>query len=96
VTRGTTAPNRLRRVDRGLTGTLAGVLRSAGDPLVVDLGFGGHPVTTVELAHRLRAVRPDVRVVGVEIGSGLGPSPSPRSSRRWGGRPTWPSGCRRR
>jgi hypothetical protein len=67
ATRGTTAPNRLRRVDRWIAGTLLGVLRSAPDPLVVDLGYGRHPVTTVELAHRLRAVRPDVRVVGVEI-----------------------------
>jgi hypothetical protein len=70
VTRGTTAPNRLRRVDRSVTGTLTGVLRAASNPLVVDLGFGGHPVTTVELAHRLRALRPDVHVVGVEIDAG--------------------------
>lgn len=35
--------------------------------LVVDLGYGASPVTTVELYERLRAVRPDVRVVGLEI-----------------------------
>lgn len=62
ATRGTTAPNRLRRVDRWIAarGIPAGAL-------VVDLGFGAHPVTTVELYRRLRAVRPDVRVVGLEI-----------------------------
>jgi hypothetical protein len=68
-TRGTTAPNRLRRVDRWITGTRAHLLRPAQDapPLVVDLGFGSSPVTTVELASRLRSVAPDVRVVGLEI-----------------------------
>jgi hypothetical protein len=34
---------------------------------VVDLGYGASPVTTVELRRRLDAVRPDVRVVGLEI-----------------------------
>jgi len=67
-TRGTTAPNRLRRVDRWLVGVHGGLLRSAVEPpLVVDLGFGASPVTTVELFGRLRAVRPDVQVVGLEI-----------------------------
>jgi hypothetical protein len=42
-------------------------LQAAGDPLVVDLGYGELPVTTLELAARLRAVRADVRVVGLEI-----------------------------
>jgi hypothetical protein len=42
-------------------------LLSAPDPLVVDLGYGALPVTTIELAARLRVVRPDVRVVGLEI-----------------------------
>ncbi len=67
ITRGTTAPNRLRRVDRWIVGTQAALLRRAADPLVVDLGYGASPVTTVELFHRLRAVRPDVQVVGIEI-----------------------------
>ncbi|WJK34079.1 class I SAM-dependent methyltransferase [Solwaraspora sp. WMMA2065] len=68
VTRGTTAPNRLRRADRWIAYRCGPALTdSAGPPLVVDLGFGAHPVTTVELAARLRAVRPDVRVVGLEI-----------------------------
>ncbi|GAB2931055.1 class I SAM-dependent methyltransferase [Rhodococcus aerolatus] len=34
---------------------------------MVDLGFGAGPQTTLELAGRLRAVAPDVRVVGLEI-----------------------------
>jgi hypothetical protein len=33
----------------------------------VDLGFGASPVTTVEFYDRLRAIRPDVEVVGLEI-----------------------------
>lgn len=66
-TRGTTNPNRLRRVDSWIAGTLGGTLRSAADPLVVDLGYGATPVTAVELRARLARVRPDVRVVGLEI-----------------------------
>ncbi|WP_270886837.1 class I SAM-dependent methyltransferase [Pedococcus sp. 5OH_020] len=68
ITRGTTNPNRLRRVDRWLAGPQAWRLRSAGPrPVVVDLGYGASPVTAVELHDRLRRVRPDVEVVGVEI-----------------------------
>ena len=66
-TRGTTNPNRLRRMDNWIVATLGSRLRAAADPLVVDLGYGATPVTTVELAHRLRRVRGDVRVAGVEI-----------------------------
>ena len=41
---------------------------AAADPLVVDLGYGATPVTAIELRARLAAaVRPDVRVVGLEI-----------------------------
>ena len=68
ATRGTTGTNRLRRVDRWIATACAGPLRAAADPLVVDLGYGASPVTTVELRGRLAAtVRPDVRVVGLEI-----------------------------
>ncbi|HEV7899502.1 MAG TPA: class I SAM-dependent methyltransferase [Planosporangium sp.] len=67
VTRGTTDPNRLRRVDNWIAVHLGGLLRHANDPLVVDLGYGASPVTTVELRYRLAAARPDVRVVGLEI-----------------------------
>ena len=69
ITRGTTGVNRLRRSDRWLVNDelVAGRLRAATDPLVVDLGYGAAPWTTLELAGRLRTVRPDVRVVGLEI-----------------------------
>ncbi|GIJ75767.1 hypothetical protein SAMN05443287_103606 [Micromonospora phaseoli] len=68
ATRGTTGPNRLRRVDNWMVESCAEALRSAPDPLVVDLGYGATPVTAVELRARLAArVRADVRVVGLEI-----------------------------
>lgn len=34
---------------------------------MVDLGYGARPDTTLELARRLRTVRPDLRVTGLEI-----------------------------
>ncbi|TWE11617.1 class I SAM-dependent methyltransferase [Rudaeicoccus suwonensis] len=68
VTRGTTNPNRLRRCDRWLAGPQAWRLRAAAHPpVVVDLGYGASPVTAVELLARLRRVRSDVQVVGIEI-----------------------------
>ncbi|NBH11061.1 class I SAM-dependent methyltransferase, partial [Amycolatopsis sp. SID8362] len=68
-TRGTTNPNRLRRVDRWIASSPATsrLLRATVAPLVVDLGYGASPVTTVELARWLRRVRPDVRVLGLEL-----------------------------
>jgi hypothetical protein len=67
ATRGTTNPNRLRRIDGWIAYAQAGLLRSTVDPLVVDLGYGATAVTTVELRQRLRRIRPDLRVVGLEI-----------------------------
>src|SRR5262245_40414678 len=69
LTRGTTGHNRLRRSDRWLVYSrrVRTVLQAATDPLVIDLGYGALPVTTLELAARLRVVRADVRVVGLEI-----------------------------
>ena len=67
ITRGTTHPNRLRRVDRWIAHTARRALGSAHDPLVVDLGYGAAAWTPRDLRDRLRAVRPDVEVVGVEI-----------------------------
>lgn len=67
VTRGTTNPNRMRRVDRWLAGPQAWRLRAAADPFVIDLGYGSSPATAVELFERLSVVRPDVRVTGIEI-----------------------------
>ena len=64
VTRGTTNPNRLRRVDRFIA-TLP-VLKKP-EPVVVDLGYGASPITAVELRARLLKINPLVRVVGVEI-----------------------------
>ncbi len=65
VTRGTTATNRLRRVDRWIAQLPA--LRHAAVPLVVDLGYGASATTTLELHQRLARVRPDVQVLGLEI-----------------------------
>lgn len=68
VTRGTTNPNRLRRVDRWLAGPQAWRLARPGPPpLVVDLGYGRTGTTARELHDRLAAVRADVEVVGLEI-----------------------------
>jgi hypothetical protein len=69
LTRGTTGHNRLRRCDRWLVHSprVRTALQSAADPLVVDLGYGALPVTTLEMASRLRTVRIDVRVIGLEI-----------------------------
>jgi hypothetical protein len=67
ITRGTTNPSRLRRVDRWITQAAGAVLRAAGRPLIVDLGFGASPVTTLELYRRVRAVAPDAEVTGLEI-----------------------------
>ena len=65
ITRGTTGVNRLRRMDRWLAAQPA--LRRASDPLIVDLGYGAAHWTSLELLERLRRVRPDARVVGIEI-----------------------------
>jgi hypothetical protein len=67
ITRGTTAPNRLRRVDRWIAHVHGPLLRRHERPLVVDLGFGASPVTTAELFARLRGTHPRVEVVGIEI-----------------------------
>ncbi|MFC0602759.1 class I SAM-dependent methyltransferase [Streptomyces palmae] len=67
ATRGTTNPNRLRRMDRWIAAHhRPGLLRAAA-PVAVDLGYGAAPWTAVELLDRLRTVRADARVVGIEI-----------------------------
>lgn len=66
VTRGTTGTNRLRRVDRWIARHPA-LRRADPHPLVIDLGFGASAVTALELEARLRAVRDDVEVRGLEI-----------------------------
>jgi SAM-dependent methyltransferase len=67
VTRGTTHPNRLRRVDRWIVRSCAAALRSASSPVVVDLGYGAAAWTPRDLRDALRVVRADVEVVGIEI-----------------------------
>ncbi len=66
VTRGKTAPNRLRLVDTWLAVGAGEAVRGLRGP-AVDVGFGAVPVTTVELFERLRRVCPGAEVVGVEI-----------------------------
>ena len=67
VTRGTTNPSRLRRVDRWISGTQRAVLQFAERPLIVDLGYGASPVTTLELYRAVKKVAPDAEVIGLEI-----------------------------
>ncbi|WP_415949811.1 class I SAM-dependent methyltransferase [Streptomyces sp. KLOTTS4A1] len=68
VTRGTTNPNRLRRMDRWIADRHGRALRShPSTPLAVDLGYGAAPWTAVELLRRLRTAAPAVRVTGIEI-----------------------------
>lgn len=67
VTRGTTNPNRLRRMDRWIAATHGAALRRTVEPVAVDLGYGAAPWTAVELLGRLRTVAPRARVVGIEI-----------------------------
>ncbi|MCH0538576.1 class I SAM-dependent methyltransferase [Streptomyces sp. MUM 203J] len=71
-TRGTTNPNRLRRMDRWIAAAHGPALRrGAAPPVAVDLGYGAAPWTAVELLARLRAdADPRARVVGVEIDPG--------------------------
>lgn len=64
ATRGTTNPNRLRRVDRFIANLPA--LRKS-DAVVVDLGFGASAITAIELLSRLSRVNNSLHVVGVEI-----------------------------
>lgn len=67
ITRGTTNPNRLRRCDRWLLAAHRRVLQAGAPPLLVDLGHGASGVTTAEWAHRVRTVRADAHVRGLEI-----------------------------
>ena len=65
ITRGTTNPNRLRRIDRFIAALP--ILRATDAPVVVDLGFGASPITAVELLQRLQKVNRGTHVVGIEI-----------------------------
>jgi SAM-dependent methyltransferase len=68
-TRGKTAANRLRLVDRYLALAHADAWSSAR-PVVVDVGFGARPWTTLELWARWRGVRPGLRVIGLDLDAG--------------------------
>lgn len=65
-TRGKTAVNRLRQVDAGIALAWPAVL-SGGAPLVVDVGFGARPWTSLELWTRWRALNSALRVVALDI-----------------------------
>jgi hypothetical protein len=70
ATRGTTNPNRLRRMDRWIADTHGPALRRCGSPVAVDLGYGAAPWTAVELLARLRTAEPRTAVIGIEIDPG--------------------------
>ncbi len=55
----------MRRADRWLARHPR--FLSMENPVVVDLGFGAAPNTTLELAERLQSTRPNTRVIGIEI-----------------------------
>lgn len=70
ATRGKTAAQRLRRLDRWIRAHHEGLLRRQGDwrdAAFVDLGYGANPTTTLEAARCFRRVAPDLLVVGLEI-----------------------------
>ncbi|AWL39783.1 MULTISPECIES: class I SAM-dependent methyltransferase [Streptomyces] len=67
ATRGTTNPNRLRRMDRWITAVHGATLRRSDQPVAVDLGYGAAPWTPLELLRRLRTAEPRTTVVGIEI-----------------------------
>ncbi|MER6501275.1 class I SAM-dependent methyltransferase [Streptomyces sp. NPDC001455] len=67
ATRGTTNPNRLRRMDRWIAAAHGPALHRADAPLAVDLGYGAAPWTAVELLQRLRTAEARTEVAGIEI-----------------------------
>jgi hypothetical protein len=66
VTRGKTAPNRLRKVDTFLAVAYPDLVRRMPG-YYVDLGYGAYPITSVETLRRLRRLNGHLRVMGVEI-----------------------------
>jgi len=67
ITRGKTNPNRLRRVDSWIAWKYGEILRRIEFPVIVDLGYGASPITTLELSQRIRHVAARTQVVGIEI-----------------------------
>ncbi len=88
VTRGKTAPNRLRKTDTFLAVAYPELARRLPG-LYVDLGYGAYPITSVETLHRLRRLDPAARVLGVEIDpqrvADAQPYAEPGLEFRWGG-----------
>lgn len=66
LTRGKTAPNRLRKTDTFLAVAYPEFVRALPG-LYVDLGYGAYPVTSQETLHRLRRLNPRLHALGVEI-----------------------------
>jgi SAM-dependent methyltransferase len=66
ITRGKTAPNRLRKTDTFLAVAYPEFVRHLPG-LYVDLGYGAFPITSVETLIRLRRLNARLRVLGVEI-----------------------------
>lgn len=71
ITRGKTAPGRLRQVDTFCLLYAAQLLKRPAAPgqrpCFVDLGFGEAPWTTLASAEAFRRLAPDLRVLGLEI-----------------------------
>jgi hypothetical protein len=71
VTRGKTAPNRLRKVDVFALLYAAALLKQqvpgSRRAFFVDLGYGAEAYTTLESAARFRVLNPGLEVLGVEI-----------------------------
>jgi hypothetical protein len=93
ITRGKTAPNRLRRVDNFvLMYDPKLISRTDGDfshSLFVDLGYGEETTTTLETAKRFRRLNPSLPILGVEIDpervAAAQPYSNPMTSFRLGG-----------
>jgi hypothetical protein len=66
ITRGKTAPHRLRQSDTFLAVAYPTLVRNA-QGLYIDLGYGAYPVTTLETFQRLRRLNPSLSILGVEI-----------------------------
>lgn len=81
-TRGKTAPNRLRRLDRFLLGYAGELLRAPGPAWIVDLGYGRTPITTVEMVRAFDAVNPGLRTLGVELDADRVAAAQPAGSER--------------
>lgn len=67
VTRGKTAPNRLRQVDNFVLMYAPDLIAKTDNSFFVDLGYGAEAVTTLEMAKRFHRQNPDLKILGVEI-----------------------------